>query len=58
LYPKLATQLYDVKTVALNTHLRQAQVQVAQAKTSLQAQVLAAPEVAAVSSVELAGIVD
>jgi NAD(P)H-quinone oxidoreductase subunit 4 len=58
LYPKLATQLYDAKTVALNTRMRQAQVQVAQAKTSLQAQVVAAPEVAEASSVALAEIVD
>ena len=32
-YPKLATQIYDVKTVALNTQMRQTYTEVAQAKT-------------------------
>ena len=33
LYPKLATQIYDVKTVALNAEVRQSYTQIAQAKT-------------------------
>lgn len=37
-YPKLATQIYDVKTVALNTQMRQTYTKVAQTK-SLQSEV-------------------
>ncbi|VEP18840.1 NAD(P)H-quinone oxidoreductase chain 4-3 [Hyella patelloides LEGE 07179] len=33
IYPKLATQIYDVKTVALNAEIRQTYTEVAQAKT-------------------------
>jgi NAD(P)H-quinone oxidoreductase subunit 4 len=33
LYPKLATQLYDVKTVALNAEIRQSYTEIAQAKS-------------------------
>ena len=33
MYPKLATQIYDVKTVALNAEIRQSYTAVAQAKT-------------------------
>jgi NAD(P)H-quinone oxidoreductase subunit 4 len=33
LYPKLATQLYDVKTVALNAEVRQSYTEIAQAKS-------------------------
>jgi NAD(P)H-quinone oxidoreductase subunit 4 len=36
-YPKLATQLYDAKAVAVNTHVRQAHTQLAQARTPLYA---------------------
>ena len=32
LYPKLATQMYDMKTVAINAEVRQSQVAVAQQK--------------------------
>ena len=44
LYPKLATQLYDVKTVALNAEVRQSATEIAQAKT-LQTQVATAPQI-------------
>ena len=37
-YPKLATQIYDVKTVALNTQIRQTYTEVAQAR-NLQSEV-------------------
>jgi NAD(P)H-quinone oxidoreductase subunit 4 len=37
-YPKLATQIYDVKTVALNTQMRQTYTEVAQTK-NLQSEV-------------------
>ena len=33
LYPKLATQIYDVKTVALNAEVRQSYTEIAQTKT-------------------------
>jgi NAD(P)H-quinone oxidoreductase subunit 4 len=33
LYPKLATQLYDVKTVALNAEIRQSYTEIAEAKS-------------------------
>ena len=33
MYPKLATQIYDVKTVALNAEIRQTYTEIAQAKT-------------------------
>jgi NAD(P)H-quinone oxidoreductase subunit 4 len=42
-YPKLATQLYDAKAVAVNMHLRQAYTQLAQAKTPLYAHHFSAP---------------
>ena len=45
LYPKLATNLYDVKTVALNAEVRQSATEIAQTK-SLQMQVASAPEIA------------
>ena len=45
LYPKLATNLYDVKTVALNVEVRQSATEIAQTK-SLQMQVASAPEIA------------
>ena len=44
LYPKLATQLYDVKTVALNAEVRQSATEITQAKT-LQTQVATAPQI-------------
>lgn len=46
-YPKLATQLYDVKTVAVNTQLRQSYQQVAQANPQIYAHVLQAPAIVA-----------
>jgi NAD(P)H-quinone oxidoreductase subunit 4 len=46
LYPKLATQLYDVKTVAINTELRQSYTQIAQQNPQIYAQGLQFPTVA------------
>ncbi|MEQ9670764.1 NAD(P)H-quinone oxidoreductase subunit 4 [Coleofasciculus sp. G2-EDA-02] len=44
-YPKLATQLYDAKTVAVNTHLREAYFQVAQDKPQIYAQGFLVPQI-------------
>jgi len=45
-YPKLATQMYDVKTVAVNTQVRQSYVQFAQQNPQIYAKGLFSPEVA------------
>ncbi|HEY9812533.1 MAG TPA: NAD(P)H-quinone oxidoreductase subunit 4 [Candidatus Sericytochromatia bacterium] len=37
-YPKLATQLYDVKTVAVNAHVRQSYTEIAQVNPQIYAQ--------------------
>ncbi|MEQ8974642.1 MAG: NAD(P)H-quinone oxidoreductase subunit 4 [Coleofasciculus sp. C1-SOL-03] len=44
-YPKLATQLYDAKTVAINTQLREAYFQVAQDKPQIYAQEFSVPQI-------------
>lgn len=44
-YPKLATQLYDAKTVAVNTQLREAYFQVAQDKPQIYAQGYSVPQI-------------
>ncbi|MEQ8756490.1 MAG: NAD(P)H-quinone oxidoreductase subunit 4 [Coleofasciculus sp. G1-WW12-02] len=44
-YPKLATQLYDAKTVAVNTQLREAYFQVAQDKPQIYAQGFLVPQI-------------
>ncbi|HIK16390.1 MAG TPA: NAD(P)H-quinone oxidoreductase subunit 4 [Leptolyngbyaceae cyanobacterium M33_DOE_097] len=54
-YPKLATQMYDVKTVALNSQARQAYTQIAQEKPQIYAKGfftpgIVEPEVATISS--------
>lgn len=43
-YPKLATQMYDVKTVAINAEVRQSRTMVAQQKQLMLAQAPAIPE--------------
>ncbi|WP_107670397.1 NAD(P)H-quinone oxidoreductase subunit 4 [Cyanothece sp. BG0011] len=45
IYPKLATQLYDVKTVALNTQVRQSYTQIAEKTPQIYAKGLLSPEV-------------
>lgn len=40
LYPKVATQMYDVKTVALNAQIRQSYTQIAQENPPIYAQIL------------------
>lgn len=44
IYPKLATQMYDVKTVAINTEVRQSQMIIAQQKQPALAQIAAINE--------------
>ena len=45
LYPKLATQLYDVKTVALNTQVSQSYTQIAQTHPKIYAEGFVFPQV-------------
>ncbi|MFM7427581.1 MAG: NAD(P)H-quinone oxidoreductase subunit 4 [Elainella sp.] len=42
-YPKLATQMYDTKTVAVNTHVRESYSQIAQANPQILAKGLLSP---------------
>jgi NAD(P)H-quinone oxidoreductase subunit 4 len=45
-YPKLATQIYDVKTVAVNAQVRQAYTRMAQASPQIYAETVSAPQIA------------
>ncbi len=45
-YPKLATQVYDVKTVAINTQIKESYSQIAQAKGHIYAKGFWAPTIA------------
>ncbi len=45
-YPKLATQLYDVKTVAVNAQVRQSYTVISQAKSPIYAQSFSMPKIA------------
>jgi NAD(P)H-quinone oxidoreductase subunit 4 len=45
-YPKLATQMYDVKTVAVNAEVRQSYTQIAQTNSQIYAKGFLAPKVA------------
>ncbi|MBD2450355.1 NAD(P)H-quinone oxidoreductase subunit 4 [Nostoc sp. FACHB-152] len=44
-YPKLATQMYDVKTVAVNTQVRQSYIQFAQQNPQIYAKSLFSPQI-------------
>ena len=44
-YPKLATQLYDVKTVAVNEQVRQSYTRISQANPQIYAQEFPSPEI-------------
>lgn len=57
LYPKLATQMYDVKTVAVNTQVRQSYVQIAQANPQLYATGFLVPKIAESPAVPVLGTV-
>ncbi len=56
-YPKLATQMYDVKTVAVNAQVRQSYTQVAQANPHLYATGFSTPKIAEAEVAPVLGIV-
>ncbi|MEB3309742.1 MAG: NAD(P)H-quinone oxidoreductase subunit 4 [Snowella sp.] len=56
LYPKLATQLYDVTTVAVNSQLRQSYTQIAESNPKIYAEVLSAPSLAQPELVSTLGV--
>ncbi|MCX7595362.1 MAG: NAD(P)H-quinone oxidoreductase subunit 4 [Fischerella sp.] len=56
-YPKLATQIYDVKTVAVNAQVRQSYIQLAQTNPRIYAQGFLAPEIAEQKVAHVLGIV-
>lgn len=56
-YPKLATQLYDVKTVAVNGEIRQAYLEIAQKNPNIYARDLSSPQISDVKLISSAEIV-
>ncbi|MFB2937320.1 NAD(P)H-quinone oxidoreductase subunit 4 [Aerosakkonemataceae cyanobacterium BLCC-F154] len=57
-YPKLATKLYDVKTVAVNAEVRQSYTQIAQGNRQIYAQgFLSSPQIVETEIATVAGIV-
>jgi NAD(P)H-quinone oxidoreductase subunit 4 len=56
-YPKLATGLYDVKTVAINSQVRQSYVQIAQEKPNFYASTFKAPKFVEPDFIPMLGIV-
>lgn len=56
-YPKLATQMYDVKTVAVNAQVRQSYTQIAQANPQIYAKGFLVPQIAETEVVPVLGIV-
>ncbi len=57
LYPKVATQLYDVTTVAVNTQVRQSYTEFAQANSPTYAKGLIAPQITEPELASVVGIV-
>ncbi|WP_088242927.1 NAD(P)H-quinone oxidoreductase subunit 4 [Calothrix rhizosoleniae] len=57
LYPKLATQIYDVKTVAVNTQVRQSYIQIAETKPSIYAHTFSAPQIKESEVMPVLGII-
>ncbi|GAB1539121.1 NAD(P)H-quinone oxidoreductase subunit 4 [Scytonema sp. NUACC21] len=55
-YPKLATQLYDVKTVAVNTQIRQSYTQISQANPQIYSKGFLFPEIAESEVASVSGI--
>ncbi len=55
-YPKVATQMYDVKTVAVNAQLRQAYTEISQANPQIYAQRLASPTITHSEIATVAGL--
>jgi NAD(P)H-quinone oxidoreductase subunit 4 len=56
LYPKLATQIYDVKTVAINAQSRQTYSQISQLNPHIYSQKLAIPQIGKTDLVSALGI--
>jgi len=56
-YPKVATQMYDVKTVALNAQVRQSYTEIAQGHPQIYAQGFLVPEIAKSEIAPVLGIV-
>jgi len=56
LYPKLAMQMYDAKTVAVNTQVRQAYTQIAETNPHVYGQGLSAPTIAEVEATPVLGV--
>jgi NAD(P)H-quinone oxidoreductase subunit 4 len=56
-YPKLATQVYDVKTVAVNTEVRQSYIQIAQMNPQVYARELLFPKITEQEVVAVSGII-
>jgi NAD(P)H-quinone oxidoreductase subunit 4 len=56
-YPKVATQMYDVKTVALNAQVRQSYTKIAQGHPQIYAQGFLVPEIAKSEIAPVLGIV-
>lgn len=56
-YPKLATHMYDVKTVAVNSQVRQSYTQIAQTHPQLYAQGVSLPKITESEVVPVLGIV-
>lgn len=57
LYPKFTMQMYDVKTVAVNTQVRQTYTQIAQTNPGIYANGLLTPKIAEVETAQVLGIV-
>jgi NAD(P)H-quinone oxidoreductase subunit 4 len=56
-YPKLATQLYDVKMVAVNAQVRQSYTEIAQANPQIYAKGFLAPQIAEAEVAPVLGLV-
>jgi NAD(P)H-quinone oxidoreductase subunit 4 len=57
LYPKLATEIYDVKTVAINTQMRQAYTQLAAENPQIYAQDFLVPQIGKSEVATVLGVV-
>lgn len=57
LYPKFTMQMYDVKTVAVNTQVRQTYTQIAQTNPGIYANRLLTPKIAEVEKAQILGLV-
>ncbi|MER3491546.1 MAG: NAD(P)H-quinone oxidoreductase subunit 4 [Mastigocladus sp. ERB_26_2] len=55
-YPKLATEMYDVKTVAVNTQVRQSYIQISQTNPQIFAKDFLFPKIAESNIASVAGI--